>query len=283
MKYNNTIYQTLFSKWALTLLVVYGALAGCAPKKDLSWIAIGDSITYLDAHPDETGNRITKGYMARVAKKLPHIHYVNQGHNGWTSTEIAHSLEKLDIKKADIYTVFLGTNDWWRGVSLGKPGDTGDSTLYGAYHVIIKKLRGLNSDAHIILVTPIQRGDFVYIKNFKNNAYGSYKSKNGRTLAQFADAIKDISQTEHLQLVDLYYRSGITPVNVVKYKRLRDTVTGQYKAYPYPAYTAVPFNPATDNYPYPPDAIDMTYDGLHPSDKGFTVIADMLVKVMKKY
>jgi lysophospholipase L1-like esterase len=26
----------------------------------------------------------------------------------------------------------------------------------------------------------------------------------------------------------------------------------------------------------------MTYDGLHPSDKGYAVIAEMLVKVMKK-
>ena len=42
-------------------------------------------------------------------------------------------------------------------------------------------------------------------------------------------------------------------------------------------------NPETDEYPYPVDAIDMTYDGLHPSDKGYRIIADMLIKVMKKY
>jgi lysophospholipase L1-like esterase len=28
--------------------------------------------------------------------------------------------------------------------------------------------------------------------------------------------------------------------------------------------------------------MDMTYDGLHPSDKGYAVIANMLVKLMKK-
>jgi lysophospholipase L1-like esterase len=29
------------------------------------------------------------------------------------------------------------------------------------------------------------------------------------------------------------------------------------------------------------EAIDMTYDGLHPSDKGYEVIARKLVKVLK--
>ena len=58
--------------------------------------AIGDSITYLNEHPDETGNRVTKGYMTRVAEKLPYIHYVNQGHNGWTSGGIAENFDKLE-------------------------------------------------------------------------------------------------------------------------------------------------------------------------------------------
>jgi lysophospholipase L1-like esterase len=45
----------------------------------------------------------------------------------------------------------------------------------------------------------------------------------------------------------------------------------------------MPFNPAADEYPYPVEAIDITYDGLHPSDKGYTIIANMLVKIMKKW
>ena len=46
-------------------------------KKEITWVAIGDSITYLNEHRDETGNRITKGYMTRVVEILPHIHYIN--------------------------------------------------------------------------------------------------------------------------------------------------------------------------------------------------------------
>jgi lysophospholipase L1-like esterase len=44
----------------------------------------------------------------------------------------------------------------------------------------------------------------------------------------------------------------------------------------------VPFNPKTDEYPYPPEAIKLTYDGLHPSDKGNEIIAKSVAKAFKK-
>jgi hypothetical protein len=71
--------------------------------------------------------------------------------------------------------------------------------------------------------------------------------------------------------------------HLVKFKRLKDPKTGGYKNFPYPDYIGVPYNPETDEYPYPIDAINVTYDGLHPSDKGFEMISKELVKIMKKY
>jgi len=267
----------------LTVICVFTSFT----KKEISWVAIGDSITYLNEHRDETGNRITKGYMTRVVEKLPNIHYTNQGHNGWTSGGIANEIEKLGLEKADIYSIFLGTNDWWQGRPIGTLTDyqtnTGNNTLNGSFRIIIDKLRSLNKEAKIILITPMQRTDFVYINNMKNSAHGSYKEKNGQTLEQFADVIKAIAQFEKFKLVDLYHKSGITLTNLVKYKRLKDTqAKGTYKNYLYPDYIPIPFNPDTDQYPYPTGAIDMTYDGLHPSDKGYDIIAKMLVKIMKK-
>ncbi len=75
----------------------------------------------------------------------------------------------------------------------------------------------------------------------------------------------------------------MTHENLVKFKRLKDPQTGEYKNYQYPQFIDIPFKPETDEYPYPIEASGMTYDGLHPSDKGFEVITNMLVKVMKKY
>jgi len=253
-------------------------------KKETTWVAIGDSITYLNEHPDETGNRITKGYLTLVKEQLPGISYVNQGHNGWTSGGIANKIDSLGLTVADIYTIFLGTNDWWQGRPIGTLSDyqqnTGNNTLYGSYRIIINKLRSLNPKSKIILFTPLQRSDFVYIANAKNNAWGSYKEKNGQTLAQFASAITAIGKAENFEVIDLYNRSGITQKNLVKFKRVKDPRTGAYKDFRYPDFIRLPFDPATDEYPYPTEAIDMTYDGLHPSDKGYRVIARMLLELL---
>jgi lysophospholipase L1-like esterase len=255
--------------------------------REIKWVAIGDSITYLNDHQNETDNSITKGYMTMISEKLPNIHYFNQGHNGWTSGNIAANIDSLGLTEADVYSVFLGTNDWWQGRVVGTLSDyqnnTGNNTVYGSFRIIIDKLRILNKDAGIILITPMQRADFVYINDFKNNAYGCYKEKNNQMLSQFADAIINIGKTEHFAVVDLYNKSGITLKNTVKYKRLKDPQSGVYTNYTYPDYINIPFNPQADEYPYPPDAANMTFDGLHPSDKGYTVITKMLLKLMKKY
>ena len=285
--YLQLILQPTLQMKSLILLLLSFCLITSFQQKQLSWVAIGDSITYLNEHRDETGNRITKGYMTRVVEKLPHIRYTNQGHNGWTSGGIANAIDKLGLEKADIYSIFLGTNDWWQGRPLGTIADyknnTGNHSVYGSFRIIVDKLRSLNNTAKIILITPMQRTDFVYINDMKNNAFGSYKEKNGQSLKQFSKAVETIAKHEEFALVDLYHQREMGIKKLVKYKRLKDPQTkGAYRNYSYPEYIGVPFNPETDEYPYPVDAIDITYDGLHPSDKGYDIIAGMLVKIMKK-
>ncbi len=254
--------------------------------REISWTAIGDSITYLNNHIDETDKRISSGYMSKVTTRYPEIHYINQGHNGWTIAGIAKEIENLRLIKSDIYSVFLGTNDWWQGLPLGTMEDyknnTGSKTTYGAYRIIINKIRNLNPTASIILITPMQRADFVYLFDAHNNAFGSYKPKNGQSLLQFAELVKEIGNYEHSDVVDLYNESGMTVKNAVKFKRLKDSISGVYQNIKYPDWIGKPFHPGIDEYPYPLEAIDYTYDGLHPSDKGHQVIADMLISVFKK-
>ncbi len=255
--------------------------------KEISWVAIGDSITYLNEHQNETGNRITKGYMTRVVEQLPNIHYTNQGHNGWTAIKIAEDIEKLGITKADVYTIFLGTNDWWGGKPLGSFSDyennTGNATVIGAFRTIVNKLHSLNANAKIIFITPMQRVDFVYISNFKNNATGSYRAKNGQELEKFADAIVSIAKYEKSAVVDLYHAKGMDHKHLVNFKRLKDPSTGVYKNFSFPQYIDIPFNTEKDEYPYPVEASNITFDGLHPSDKGYELISNKLVKLFKKF
>ena len=266
------------------LSLVFLVLFVSCSHRQTSWMALGDSITYLNDHPEETGNRITKGYMTRATEELPYLTFMNKGFNGWTAGDVAKEIDNLGLASADLYTVFLGTNDWWRGRPLGTMEDyksnAGYGTFFGSYRIIIERLKSLNPEARIILITPMQRVDFVYIADMKNNAYGSYREKNGQSLAQFAEAVNAIGGFENLKVVDLYNESRLGLENLVRFKRLKDPVTGVYKNYSYPDFIDVPFDPLTDEYPYPEESIDMTYDGLHPSDKGYAVIASMLINAI---
>ena len=272
-------------KKIILFTLMIGAQFSFTPKP-ITWVALGDSITYLNDHQNETGNRITKGYMTLVTEKLKNIQYINKGYNGWTATKIATDIEKLGIQKADIYTVFLGTNDWWGAKPLGTFDDyknnTGTKTVNGSFRVIVDKLRSLNDQASIVLITPMQRVDFVYINDAKNNAWGSYKEKGGQQLEDFANAIIEIGKYENIKVVDLFHEEGMGHSQLVKFKRLKNPVDGAYKNFKYPDFIGIPFNPNTDEYPYPMKSINITYDGLHPSDKGYKKIAAELINIFKK-
>jgi lysophospholipase L1-like esterase len=275
-------------KKSISLFLVFAIITAFTWHKDVTWMAIGDSITYLNGRPGLTKNRISKGYMDDVVEKLPYVKFVNNGHPGWTAKSIADNINNLNLVKSDIYSVFLGTNDWWTCLPVGTFSDyennTGNKTVFGSYRTIIDKIRSLNSDAMIILITPLHRTDYVDLNNPSIFIHGDYKANNDSVyFSQYADAIKIIAKAENCKLVDLFYKSGITTKNAVKYRRLRDPETNEYRNYSYPEYTTIPYHPANDTYPYPPEAMGWVYDGLHPSDAGMNRIADMLVKVMKTY
>lgn len=273
-------------KKILAFVLLLAISLGNSPRK-ITWLALGDSITNLNDHLENTDNRVTKGFMTRIVEKNPRIEYINKGYGGWTSVKVAENIDSLGLTKADVYTVFLGTNDWWQGKKLGSILDyqesSGAGTVFGAFKIITDKLKKLNRKAKIILIAPMQRGDFVYLANYKNNAYGSYKPKNDQTLEQFVDAVVAIGKLEKFQVIDLYHNSGMTSANAVLFKRLRNPQTGEYQNYTYPDYIDIPFDPEKDEYPYPPEAISMTYDGLHPSDQGNEIIAKMLTEAWKGF
>jgi hypothetical protein len=179
----------------------------------------------------------------------------------------------------------LGTNDWWAGIQAGTILDykdaTGTKTVAGSFRVILDHLKNKSPQADIILITPMQRGDFVYINSFKNNAYGSYKEKNGQSLEDISKIILEIGDLEQFQVVDLYHDTKLSLQKMVKFKRLKHPETGRYQDFKYPDYTKIPYSPENDAYPYPVEAQNMTYDGLHPSDKGNELIAKLLAKKIK--
>jgi len=270
----------------LALLVVLTVSLSSFMPPEITWTAIGDSFTYLNDHLQESQDRVTKGWITRTTEQVPGLTYINQGHNYWTTLEIAEKVDQFDLQSSNVYTILLGTNDWMQGKILGTLDDynnkTGINTFNGAYRVIIDKIRSLNPEAHIVLMTPMQRADFVYILNPRINSWGSYKDRKGQSLESFADAVRAIAKQEKFEVVDLYKEPRLALRLAVKYKYMRDPQTFEYKEYRYPDYINIPFN-QSDEYPYPVGAMDVTYDGVHPSDKGSAIIANMVAKVIKSF
>lgn len=249
------------------------------------WCAIGDSFTYLNDHLNETGNRVTKGYITRTVSKLERVlgevHVTNRGIDGASTADFVDK----SFAPADFYTVLLGTNDWFSfHIPIGNQSDFDErrrGTILGNLAVILEHIRAV-SDAPVFVMNPVERTDFVYVLDQTHVDHGSYRPVAGQTLAQVADAIFTCVHGKGVYPIDLHARSGFTPANAVRFARRK--VKGRTVSLPFPEYLSVPFDPVHDEYPYPKEAIGMTYDGLHPSDTGAEILAgilaDEIIRVM---
>ena len=248
--------------------------------KTLRWCAIGDSFTYLNDHLDETEYRLHEGYLTRILKKLPEYPLAlnNIGINGSTFEDWV----DVPIPPADLYTVLLGTNDWHRPFPKGDMNDLRRrtrSTILGNLGILLDHIRQAAPKALIVAGNPVERADFVYLLDPENNAAGSYAPVNGLWLKDLAAELIRAYAAEGAYTVDLWNRSGFTQDRLVHFKRVKQN--GRYEDLPYPDYIGVPFRPGLDEYPYPPEAISLTYDGLHPSDAGADILAELFAEKIK--
>lgn len=250
-----------------------------------TWCAIGDSFTYLNDHLDETAYRLHKGYVTRTAEKLePVLGAVKVDNRGINGAATENFLD-AEFAPADFYTILLGTNDWFsfktpcggqEDFDAGKPG-----TILGNLACIIGNIRKVSSSP-VFVMNPVERSDFIYVLDHHHIDHGSYAPEAGQKLSDVAAAIYSCVHGDDVHPINLHDASGFTLENVVKFQRKR--VGGITKDLAYPEYIGVPYDPDKDEYPYPPEAIGMTYDGLHPSDKGADIIAGILAeKIIKRF
>ncbi len=247
--------------------------------EEIRWCAIGDSFTYLNDHPDETGYRVSKGYLSRILKKIPGLRLNNLGMNGSTFQDWV----AQPIPEADLYTVLLGTNDWHRGIPMGSEADFSGrtaGTILGNLGILLDHIRKAAPEAHIIVGNPVERSDFVYLLDPENNARGSYVPENGLALSGLAAEILKCCELEGIPTVNCHDLSGFTPETAVRFKRVRRG--GRVEDLPYPDYIGIPFSPKDDPYPYPPEAARMTYDGLHPTDEGCEILAELFAEQIRR-
>lgn len=235
-------------------------------------VAIGDSFTYLCNHLDETGFRLRKGFLERLKDALPFpARVINLGINGATTE----SFLQASFPVADFYLILLGTNDWTQGVPLGSDRDylfRIQGTIMGNLGVIVSHIKSTSPSAKIFLCNPVERSDFACVSDPYNYAQGSYAPIQGVMLEKIADTIFSKAKENSVINVDTHGKSGFTCYNAVKFRRC--VIDGNTVDLPYPNYTQADYDPECGIYPYPPEAMDMTYDGLHPSDKGSEALAN---------
>ncbi len=244
-----------------------------------TWCAIGDSFTYLNDHLDETDYRVSEGYLSRVLKRLPDLALINAGVNGSTTKDWL----TIPIPFADVYTILLGTNDWHQQIPLGTKEEfqkEESGTILGNLGVLRKRIYLVNKEAKILVMNPVERADFICVLDTLNQAQGSYAPEADVMLSEVAEAICSCAKEAGLCTLDLYKECGFTQENVIHFKRLKKD--GIYQNLPYPDYIGVPYHPETDEYPYPQEAVALTYDGLHPSDRGNEIIAGLVADALSK-
>jgi len=241
-----------------------------------TWVAIGDSFTYIDEFLEETGGHLKKGYLTETAELLPFpVDVKHLAINGGST------LELLDVPlvPGDFYSILLGTNDWWGRRPIGTLENAKNhekGTILGNLSLLIQKIRAIAPNAPIFLMNPIERSRFVYCFDQTNTALDSSAPWGGQRLSEVADAITDLAKWEGAVPVDIHKETGITPENAVNFLLYKG------KKLSFPEIHALPlsftFDPA---FPYPKEAENFTFDGLHPSPKGCKAIAEVLAKAIK--
>lgn len=245
-------------------------------KWEYSWSALSYKETNPDAGRPNSGYKNEKGYGILFAKEVG-ISYENhypQGLNGRTFCDyyddwLNYAEEYGDFPNdIDVWTIFLGTNDWGtERHPLGTQDDylndtytASHRTTYGAIRKIVDRIRSYSNESkktpRIIFMTPMQRGCFAYgdnpssvfmksaIKIGEDGQWEYAANKFGFTLKDVVDAIKWVCEYESLRCVDLFNNS------VVDKKFLNMSQTWEELQPNYPS-----------NWIYQ----DTLYDNLHPT------------------
>lgn len=162
------------------------------------WDALGDSIT---EGPNYLGY---KSYVYYIGTKY-NMDYINKGVSGAMVSEKNESsiVEKVKTCRpnADIISVACSTNDFGNSVTLGTFDSRELNTFYGALHYVCKYLVENYLDSIKVFTTPVKR---------ENN---NPTNRNGNTLEDFANAIKEVCKFYGIPVIDLFTECQINPYN----------------------------------------------------------------------
>ena len=116
------------------------------------------------------------------------------------------SLKTADFDSVDVVTMNYGTNDY--------TGHFVRDSFISGYKEAIGKLQAAYPQLEVVLITPTYR--MVYAEDGSFSEDGDSMVKNGVTLPDVVDAVKEVAQSMHVRCIDAY-NIGIGKYNYMNY------------------------------------------------------------------
>ena len=114
-----------------------------------------------------------------------------------------------DYSDADYIIMTHGTNDFALGAPLGTIDDAPNKagSFYARYKWVLEQIMTNAVYARIVLVTPLYRTRPANSTQLPTNAHG-------KTIGDYAQAVREIAEKYHLPCLDLYAKSGFNDFNM---------------------------------------------------------------------
>ena len=165
---------------------------------ELTYCSIGDSIT-------KEGK-----YQRVICQMCGFIETTNVSESGIETCQLANKIKDgtYTLPNADIYTIFIGINDFRHSIPVGTvsgQGDTLDNFANGLKEIVRQCHHAMNPDkGRIIIVLP-----------YKNNDTPNFNTVNGQgvKLNAYINVAKEIAEYYSIPVVDLYSHSGFNTMS----------------------------------------------------------------------
>lgn len=127
-------------------------------------------------------------------------------------------IENSEITNGDLAIIFAGSNDYKSGFAkIGNTSDINDYSFKGALNTCIKKLMEKNQSIKILVITPLFRAR-LNADDFRNS---DDTPINEQYLRDYANAIKEVCEYNHIPCLDLHSQSMINKYNFSTYLKDR--------------------------------------------------------------
>lgn len=267
-----------------------------ALKTSKTYCEIGDSISFIGDGKKEdlvseygsaTGYIYPNGYGQKICKHFG-ISYANHKSHGMNGKTFAEYMLRVNTppnsdtiydlpQNSDIYTIFLGTNDFGKSEPLGAKSDylndtfsyasyEATKTTYGALRKLVDYVTSTTDarDKRIIFITPLGFGTYTGfgspLSTWEINVNGEIVEKTNSAGVKMSDivlAIKWAASQIGAYVIDLYDTGGIVQKNRLNIEG--NLVEGFPEVYQ-----------------------TVLYDNLHPTTEGFNFIAKRLIAELDK-